>query len=317
VTWYTFVPQAAVDQAGEILREGSGQVYSPDDPLAETPLAIRDLNEITMTQIDIVPTGMTEAFQAELPMVYWRSGDAPPVPLLSYDGVLEKMAALVETGAALAAAAQNAADAAAIAAVPPNGSPGNVLTWDGIPKWLEPAAGGGSGLTSWAQVTALQGYPVDGFPALGHSHDPADIIGSTSVGRGVLTATDKAAGRQALGAAADTVVSWPGNGTTAGTTAAGDHIHNASNIKLTRPATLSTAATNVQVAIEELAAAVATGLGGGGTGTASYERTYASGAYPVRGAVPVGVKVWWFGPVPPLVNSTYMRSGDIYIKTTS
>jgi hypothetical protein len=58
--------------------------------------------------------------------------------------------------------------------------------------------------------------------AKGHAHQPSDITDSTAAGRGLLTATDAAAQRTALGlgnAAAKDV------GTAAGTVAAGDHSH--------------------------------------------------------------------------------------------
>lgn len=73
-----------------------------------------------------------------------------------------------------------------------------------------------------------------------------DITDSTTVGRAVLTATDAAAARTAIGAGTSSLVLGLG-GTQA---AAGDHVHDASTVSTVAIGTL--AATDVQAALEEI-----------------------------------------------------------------
>ena len=70
---------------------------------------------------------------------------------------------------------------------------------------------------AWSEVT---GKPT-AYPPESHSHTASQISDATTVGRDVLTATSKAAARQAIGAGTSSLTL----GTTASTAAAGNHTH--------------------------------------------------------------------------------------------
>ncbi|AER47669.1 head fiber protein [Mycobacterium phage Dori] len=80
----------------------------------------------------------------------------------------------------------------------------------------------------------------------------ANITDSTAVGRNVLTATDQAAARTAIGAGTSSLAI----GTTASTAAAGNHSHTATQVTATPVGGGS--ATTVQGILAELAARIAT-----------------------------------------------------------
>ncbi|WP_335936633.1 hypothetical protein [Streptomyces sp. PTD5-9] len=106
---------------------------------------------------------------------------------------------------------------------------------------------GGAQPIAWADIT---GKPST-YPPAAHTHTAADLTDATTTGRSVLTATDQAAARTAIGAGTSSLTL----GTTATTAAAGTHTHTATSTTATAigPGT----ATNVQGILAELAARIA------------------------------------------------------------
>jgi len=108
-----------------------------------------------------------------------------------------------------------------------------------------------------------------------------------------VKAADAAAVRTLIAAAPNTVVSWPGNGTSAGQTAPGNHTHDPSTIPFTPPSGSALTASNMFDAVVQAAAL------GGTVVSDTLNVTYASGAYPTQPVTaPTGVKFRIFrGPV--------------------
>jgi hypothetical protein len=114
MTWYVYPSMVAVDATGNVLRSGSGQIFAESDESGTTPLPLRDLNGLTITEIQINDLGLTESFQVEQPEVVWRSGSFA-VPLSSPKGMREA-AEMAQEAASLAQLAANTAAASAVAA---------------------------------------------------------------------------------------------------------------------------------------------------------------------------------------------------------
>ena len=93
------------------------------------------------------------------------------------------------------------------AAVPVDGTPSRALTNAALKAVSEPP--------TWAQVT---GKPTS-FPPATHTHTAAQISDATATGRSVLTATDAAAARTAIGAGTSSLEI----GTTSTTAKAGNY----------------------------------------------------------------------------------------------
>lgn len=105
---YIYEPKVAVDQYGEVLHSGSGQIYAED---GTTLLSVTDLSGVPLSAVTIDGIGLTQAFISDEPEVLWKSGSYV-VPLSSPKG----MRLATEAAASAAAAAQIAAQAAAGAA---------------------------------------------------------------------------------------------------------------------------------------------------------------------------------------------------------
>lgn len=115
MAWYTFDPRVAIDQNGQPLRSGFGQIYAPDDTAFATPLSITDLAGIPMSQVDVTDQYLTEAFRAELPVVVWKSGPHWVV-LPSPNGLIDESRSLKTAAEAAQLAATQAAAAAELSA---------------------------------------------------------------------------------------------------------------------------------------------------------------------------------------------------------
>lgn len=188
MTWYIYPPMVALDQYGQPVNDATGQIYAEDDETGTTPLAIRDLNELTISSIEINAIYLTQGFQVEdHPEVNWRSGDIV-VPLSSPKGMrlAAEAAAAASQSAQIAAAASSAAALAAQAAAEdaaggPGGSTGGsgvgnlvMIQWDGVgtqPGRIYPVghdlAGGTipsppEAYVRWKQPTYPLGVALDG-----------------------------------------------------------------------------------------------------------------------------------------------------------
>lgn len=91
------------------------------------------------------------------------------------------------------------------------------MTADGYTSNPPSGGGGEGGPVAWADIT---GKPTTFTPAA-HTQAASTISDSTAVGRAVLTATDAAAGRSAIGAGTSSLAL----GATGSTAAAGNHSH--------------------------------------------------------------------------------------------
>ena len=98
---YTYQRMIAFDEAGIVLRSGTGQVYSETDPTFATPLVVTDLSGIPKASIGIDSLGLTDAFICDEPEVIWKSG--------AFLTPLSSSKALREAAESAAAAAQLAA----------------------------------------------------------------------------------------------------------------------------------------------------------------------------------------------------------------
>lgn len=76
----------------------------------------------------------------------------------------------------------------------------------------------GNGTTAWNALQYLNGAELAGKADVGHTHTATEISNSTATGRSLITATDAAAARTAIGAGTSSLVL----GTSAGTAKAGD-----------------------------------------------------------------------------------------------
>lgn len=299
MTDYVFDSVVAIDPAtGFLATNAVGQVYAEADTTETTPLVVTDSGGIDMATVQSGPVGVLETFiVADYARVWWVSGGFK-ILLTSYTSILEA----AEDAAASAELSRIAAEAAAAASsIPAGGDDGDFLgKSDGALAWLPaPVGTGGSGITG-----APASWPAT-FPASPHSHPSSEINDATTTGRNVMRAASPAAARTAIGAAPDTVVSFPGFGGTAGTAVPGNRVYQAIELQFTPAGTIT--ATTVQAAIEQAA------LSGGGGGSVPtgviVGRRYASGAYPVRGTLPAGTIVDWQGPTSPTIGGAYAVAG--------
>lgn len=114
---YTYDPMVALDQTGAPLRSGHGQIYARTDTTFSSPLAITGLSgePLPSNEVDINDLGLTEAFIATEPHVFWKSGDFI-VSLSSPEGMLEEAKAARLAAETAQFAAQQSAAAAATSA---------------------------------------------------------------------------------------------------------------------------------------------------------------------------------------------------------
>lgn len=112
---YTYRPQAAVGENGQLTNEGSGQLFAISDTTFTTPLVARDVSGANKTVIALSGIGQTETFLIDdHPELWWKSG-ATVVHLFSISGLLERAEAAAATSATAVTAA-NVSRAAAEAA---------------------------------------------------------------------------------------------------------------------------------------------------------------------------------------------------------
>lgn len=191
---------------------------------------------------------------------------------------------LLADAIAAADAATAAANAASLGsgAVPVGGTTGQVLVknseQDRDTKWADAATGtGGSGIT-WL---TLPGKP-NTFPADPHSHVAADITDASTLGKNTLRATDPATFRSLIGAGTSNQSLTIG--TTAGTVAAGDHVH-----------------TQYQTAAQVDTKIAAAGTGGGVGNTVTIFGATAPRVNPRDGStLPPYASVQWVASSPPV-----------------
>lgn len=294
----------------QIAKSTTGQVFAITDTALASPLTVTDRNGIERTTVYINDVGAMEPFiSTSGPQVLW-SGGGLVLTLTSPTSLIES----AQDAAAAAQAAQVAAEnaealaAAAPALLPGGGEDGDVLVRQGdrTGVWA-PAPSGGGGLQTWS---TLPGKPPT-FPPDPHTHPASAISDATSVGQAVVKANDKASARSAIGAAPDTTVSFPGFGTGAGQAAQGNHTHSASVIGYTPVAGNGMASTDVNSALNELAARPTGGSGSAPAGTwvgVTYDFT--NNVWPTRPTgLPTNARVLWEGPTPVTIGGLYAVGG--------
>lgn len=273
-----FAAALALDErTNNVVPGATADVYALSDTSFSTPLALTDLTDMPMASLIAGPNGIYPAFKVTTgeTMVMAKSGDVV-TPMTSQIG---RQGEPGEPGYGVPDLS--------------TGEPGQVVTHSGSAAvWSNPTGGDGSG-------SGIIGAPAQWpstFPPSAHSHPASQISDSTPVGRSLMTAVDAQAARAAISAAPSSVVSFPGFGGTADKAAPGNHSHGASSV-VVNPVS-GVPATNVQDAIEQLAAMAS----GGGTGGSSGIRLviYKSGAYPAQPTdPPAGTLVrFFFGPSP-------------------
>lgn len=129
---YTYRTQAAIDQTGELVTAGSGQVFAITDLAFVTPLTVKDSAGLASTTVLVSGIGQTNAFSIDgHAEVWWKSGQYVS-HLFSVTGILaaaEDSAAAARAAAEASAEAVTAAEAAQEAA---EAVVGETLSWDSI-----------------------------------------------------------------------------------------------------------------------------------------------------------------------------------------
>lgn len=288
--------------AKALIPNASWTVYAGADTSFVTPLTVKTPQGLTLSTVTSDGYAVLQDFVVTDQASVWLVSGAHSFKLTSLDGVLADAQAAAAAASAAQTAAQNAADtiSAAPALLPAGGNVGDVLTKSAerVGVWSPPPTGGGAGLTSYAQVASLTGYPAT-FPPSAHTHAPGEIRGSTAVGQSLLTAADAATARGAISAAPSSTVSFPGFGTTAGTAAQGNHTHQAQAIGYVPAAGNGMASTDVNGALNELAARPT-----GGSGSLAFpvqvpvSYNTSTSTWPTRPTgLPAGSVVVWDSPV--------------------
>lgn len=116
---YTYAPMVAVNPEvqGSVIINGSGKLYAPEDVGFTTPLTVTLLNGTTTTTITTNARGLTQAFSLEdqASVIFKDDGPGGTAPIDSARGVIEEvLARTAEAEQHAAAAAQSAADVAAV-----------------------------------------------------------------------------------------------------------------------------------------------------------------------------------------------------------
>jgi hypothetical protein len=311
-----------VGLSGQIVQEGT-----------TTPVAIYEDHAMTLPILDstlvITDNAFVPQFYVEdtYELDWWDGTNRVPIDSNagSRDAALEAATnATVAVGELLAemsadvATARDAAEAAqaqvesivegldnAGAILPEGGNAGTDVLYRGATErtgvWLPAPTGGGTGTT----ISGAPSVWPSTFPASAHNHPASQISDATTVGKSVMTATDAAAARTAIGAGTGNGTSNLALGSTATTAAPGNHAHGA--VAVTVAAGTGLAATDVQAALAELKAAIGTG---GGTGTlpagievgVEYTTTQ-----PTRASLGLqtGARVTWYSPTQPIIGGAY------------
>lgn len=276
------------------LAGSSGQIVAAG---TTTALEITDDNNLPISQLVITANGFVPTFWVEngLEEVDWWDG-TNRVPLDSNTGTRNAAIAAATAASEALAALLELINSRGDIDFPTGGQPGQILgiADTGQRAWLPPAAASG---------TYIEGAPAkwpDTFPASPHSHVIGDLLRSAGVAlsapvAALLTADTAQKAREAILAGTGSGTSNLTLGSTSTQAAPGDHTH-----------------ADLYVTPQKLQEALASA----GTGGGDLDRRYASGAYPVRGTVPTGAVVKWYGPVSPLINATYARANvDLWIRT--
>lgn len=271
-TTYTYRPQAAVGENGELTRDGSGQLFAITDTAFATPLVARDIAGANKTVIGLSGIGQTETFLIDdHPELWWKSGSTI-VHLFSVTGIISAVDAALAAVQASASAALSAAASAETS---------RIAAEDAVLG----GGGGGGGAVTWGSI--LQ--KPSSFIPTAHTHGVAAILDMTEVGKSLALAASKQDARAAIGAGTGNGTSNLVLGSTAGTAAPGNHAHGAASVTFTPPSGSPLTATNVQDAIAQ---AAATGGSGGGGSSPVWVWRFAAGAYPTPPATkPSGVSV--------------------------
>lgn len=183
MAWNLFPAMLALDDAtGDVARNVAGQVFAPEDTARATPLPMQDATGVAITAAVSNRLGLIQKFRVEnRQTVIWKSG-AHEVEVLSIESVVADVRAAQSAAASSAAsAATAAADArAAVAAQDVNVASFVRATGSETNKAVVEVAGSAG--------TGSGDVSVDTLP------------GATEVGKAVMKAVDKAAGRLAIGA---------------------------------------------------------------------------------------------------------------------
>jgi hypothetical protein len=142
---YAFRPMPAIDQSGELVTSGSGQVYAA--ATGGSPLTVRNEAGVSITDIPVSSLGMTSYFEHDtIPEMYWRSGD-----------FVVHVASVTGMRLAADAAAASAAAAQAVAAVLAAGVVRSVngQTPDGTGSVIITTGGGTGGTTDHNALSNL------------------------------------------------------------------------------------------------------------------------------------------------------------------
>lgn len=112
MTWFPFRAQAALDRTGTPRESGVGNVYAIDDVTFSTPLTVREIGGGAVLPNISVVQFLTQEFEVEdHEEVYWRSGTAPAVHLISAKGMADAARAAQAAAEAAAAAVAGAGEA--------------------------------------------------------------------------------------------------------------------------------------------------------------------------------------------------------------
>lgn len=239
---------------GSALSNAEADIYAQDDVDFTTPLPLTDLSGVPVLKLVSSDDGVFPPFKVdsvtEYPVVVAKSGP--------FTTVIRSLAGLKGDDGRGITDVSVAPDGALTVVL----SDSTVLEAGTVPTVIV------GGAETWDDIS---GKP-DTFPPSGHTHLASQISNATPVGQAVMTATDQAAARAAIGAG--TSNSTLTLGTTGSTAAPGNHTHAASSLPFT-PASGITA-DNIQGAIVQAAS-----MGGGGS--------LPGGALDATGSTEIGV----------------------------
>lgn len=112
---YTFGPWLAIDQGGVPVPNAAGQVFAESDVDRVSPLSVRNLNGLPVTQLFSGATGILEPFiVTDLPVVVWVSG-GHEVVVPSWSGMIAAVDTALGTIQVTAGSAEDAATSASAA----------------------------------------------------------------------------------------------------------------------------------------------------------------------------------------------------------
>lgn len=299
---YEHAPFLVLDESGHPAPGAIGSFYAREDDTFSLPLDITDTSDVPIPNATANDLGVVGGVKTDRIVVVFKSGSLPPFEMVSTQGILDLLDEQADFTDQVMSDLQTYI-AENPSALPTEGRAlGRLLALNSelLPEWQDPTVGASG---DWS---TLANKP-ETFPPSGHSHTSTQVSDSTVVGRAVMTASDAAAAREAIGAGTGNGTSNLTLGTTSGTAAPGNHTHTATATTFTPAGGIT--ATNLQDAVVQAAA-----LGGGG-GSATMpagnviEIKYTGGAYPARGTQATGTVVYWVGPVQPTIGGLYAVAG--------